>query len=201
MHRAVRHLQAADPTLAKIIATVGPCRIAYRPPTFDTLVRSILAQQLSGKVARIIAERLYALAGEEELSASQLLKIRDDQLRGAGLSEQKITYIKELARHTVEGKVNFESLRQASDETVIETLTKIKGIGVWTAQMFLIFALRRPDVLPISDLGIRKAMQRAYHLTELPRPRQMVELALPWRPYCSVACWYLWRSLSGIAGI
>jgi DNA-3-methyladenine glycosylase II len=122
-------------------------------------------------------------------------------MRGIGLSRQKLTYIRDLASRTRCGEVDFTALPAASDEEVIFALTQVKGIGVWTAQMFLIFALARPDVLPTGDLGVRKAMQNAYGLPELPKPSTMEELAAPWRPYCSVACWYLWRSLDGIAGI
>ncbi|MBL8227773.1 MAG: DNA-3-methyladenine glycosylase 2 family protein [Bryobacterales bacterium] len=201
MRHAVRHLKASDPVLASIIQAVGPYRIDYRPPTFDTLVRSIVYQQVSGNVARAILERLRTTAQQEELTAPRMLELRRDRLRKAGLSKQKTEYIKELARHTHSGTLDFRALPDATDDAIIETLTAVKGIGVWTAQMFLIFALRRPDVLPTGDLGVRKAMQIAYQLDELPKPARMEEIAAPWRPFCSVASWYLWRSLDGIAGI
>lgn len=201
MRHAVTHLRKSDPILSGIIRTIGPCRIDYRPPTFDTLVRSIVFQQVSGNVARVILERVRTAAKEEDLSATRMLAMRRDTLRKAGLSKQKIEYVKELARHTAEGKLDFASLPSATDDQIIDTLTAVKGIGVWTAQMFLIFALRRPNVLPTGDLGVRKAIQVAYRLEELPKPTQMEEIARPWRPYCSVASWYLWRSLDGVAGI
>jgi DNA-3-methyladenine glycosylase II len=201
MRHAVTYLKKSDPVLSGIIRSVGPYRIEYRPPTFDTLVRSIIFQQVSGNVARVILERLCAAAKEDELTPHRLLALRRDSLRKAGLSKQKIEYVKELARHTHEGRLDFAALQSAADEQIIATLTAVKGIGVWTAQMFLIFALRRPDVLPAGDLGVRKAMQIAYGLEELPKPARMEQIAAPWRPYCSVASWYLWRSLDGIAGI
>ena len=195
MRSALRHLKKSDPTLAEIIRRVGPCAIQYREPSFETLVRSIVYQQLSGRVASVIFARLHAAAGEPSLTPAGILKLRPDRMRRCGLSAQKTLYIRELAKHTQKGSIDFESLPVADDATVIEHLVKVKGIGVWTAQMFLMFALRREDVLPVADLGIRSAMKRAYGLADLPKPAEMERIAAPWKPYSSIACWYLWRSL------
>lgn len=201
MQAALHHLKKADPILCELIERLGPCRITYRPANFDTLARSIVFQQLSGRVARVIFDRLVAAMPDGRVSPAGLLRLRTQRLRRIGLSSQKIAYLRDLARQTQAGAIDFQALNGATDAEVIAQLTQVKGIGVWTAQMFLIFALRRPDVLPTTDLGIRKAMQNAYQLPALPKPPIMEALAAPWRPYCSVACWYLWRSLDGVAGI
>lgn len=191
---ALNQLKLADPILCEIINRVGEYRLEYRDPSFETLVKSIVYQQLSGRVASVIFARLAAAAGGK-LTPASILKLRPARMRAAGLSAQKTAYIRDLARHTRDGRVVFEDLQQLSDEAVIEALTIVKGIGVWTAHMFLIFALRRSDVLPTGDLGIRAAIRKAYGLAELPKPAEMETLAQSWRPYCSVASWYLWRSL------
>ena len=196
MRKAIIHLKKTDPTLRGIIEKAGPYRIEFLEPVFSTLVRSIVFQQLSGKVARVIYNRLVdAAAHGAELTPEAILKLKPAKLRAIGLSKQKSAYILDLARRTREGSVVFETIHRLSDEEVIEHLTAVKGIGVWTAHMFLIFALRRTDVLPTSDLGVRMAIRKAYQLPELPKPVEIEELARSWRPYCSVAAWYLWRSL------
>ena len=194
MRAVYKHLRK-DPVLAEIIARVGPCRMEFRLPTFETLVRSIVYQQLSGRVANVIFSRLHAAAGEEVLTPAGVLKMRPERMRKAGLSAAKTLYIRELARHTKKGSVVFESIEELEDLAIIEHLTQVKGIGVWTAQMFLMFALQRKDVLPVGDLGIRMAMKKAYGLDELPKPAEMERIAAGWKPYTSIACWYLWRSL------
>jgi DNA-3-methyladenine glycosylase II len=201
MRSALKHLKKSDPVLARIIDHVGSYGIEYREPSFETLVRSIVYQQLSGRVASVIFGRLHAAAGEEQLTPAGIMKLRPEKMRKLGLSGQKMTYIRELAKHTRKGTVVFEDLPHADDLTVVEHLTKVKGIGVWTAQMFLMFALRRPDVLPVADLGIRSAMKKAYGLEELPKPAEMEKIAAAWKPYTSVACWYLWRSLENVAAL
>ncbi len=201
MRKAILHLKKADPLLGRLIEAIGPYRIELRPAEFETLVRSIVFQQLSGKVARVIYQRLEAAVPGGKITPESILKLRPQRMRGIGLSQQKVSYIRDLASRTRAGEVNFALLPAASDDEVITALTGVKGIGVWTAQMFLIFALARPNVLPTGDLGIRKAMQNVYGLPELPKPSTMEELAAPWRPYCSVASWYLWRSLDGVAGL
>ena len=173
----------------------------YREPNFETLVRSIVYQQLSGKVAAVIFNRLHAAAGERCLTPAGIMRLRPERMRRAGLSAQKTLYIRELAKHTRRGKVDFGKLPQSPDHDVIEHLTQVKGIGVWTAQMFLMFALRRPDVLPTSDLGIRMAMKKAWDLEDLPKPAEMEKIAENWKPWTSIACWYLWRSLENVAAL
>jgi len=195
MRSALKHLKKSDPVIAAIIQRVGPCAIQYREPSFETLVRSIVYQQLSGRVASVIFGRLHAAAGEEQLTPAGIMKLRPEKMRKLGLSAQKTLYIRELAKHTKRGLVVFETLAATEDAAVIEHLTRVKGIGVWTAQMFLMFALRREDVLPVADLGIRSAMKKAYGLPDLPKPLEMEKIAAAWKPYTSIACWYLWRSL------
>jgi DNA-3-methyladenine glycosylase II len=197
---ALNQLKVADPILCQIINRVGEYRLEYRDPCFETLVKSIVYQQLSGRVASVIFARLVSAAGGK-LTPASILKLRPARMRTAGLSAQKTAYIRDLARHARDGRVVFEELDQLADEEVIETLTMVKGIGVWTAHMFLIFALRRPDVLPTGDLGIRAAIRKAYGLAELPKPAEIETLARSWRPYCSVASWYLWRSLEAGAEV
>jgi DNA-3-methyladenine glycosylase II len=194
MRPALKHLKK-DAVLAKIIAQTGRFQMQYREPCFETLVRSIVYQQLSGKVASVIFTRLHAAAGEETLTPAGIMRLRPEKMRRLGLSAQKTNYIRELAKHTRRGSVVFETLAELADGAVIEHLTRVKGIGVWTAQMFLMFALRRNDVLPVADLGIRTAMKRAYDLADLPKPAEMEKIAELWKPYTSIACWYLWRSL------
>jgi DNA-3-methyladenine glycosylase II len=195
MKRALTHLKRADPVLAAIISRVGPFKLQYREPTFQTLVRSIVYQQLSGKAALTIFNRLTAAAKADPLTPESILRLRPARMRSLGLSAQKLGYIRELARMTKRGEVDFERCSALEDAEVVEHLTRVKGVGVWTVQMFLIFALRRPDVLPVGDLGVRAAMKKAYNLPELPKPAEMERLAQTWRPYCSIASWYLWRSL------
>lgn len=195
MRKAIHHLKKADGVLASIIERVGPFRMEYREPNFQLLVRSIVYQQLSGKAALTIFTRLKAACQVEPLTPESILKLRPARMRALGLSKQKTGYIRELARLTREGELVFEHLPDLEDSDVIERLTRVKGVGVWTAHMFLIFALRRPNVLPVGDLGVRAAIKRAYGLADLPKPAEIQRLAEPWHPYCSVASWYLWRSL------
>src|ERR1022692_465097 len=200
MKEAIEHLRRNDPILSEIIRRVGDYGIQFREPGFDTLVRSIVYQQLSGRVASVIFGRLAKAAGDP-LTPENILKLRPARMRALGLSKQKTLYIRDLARHTRDGKLVFEELAALQDSLVIERLTQVKGIGVWTAHMFLIFALRRTDVLPTGDLGIRNAMRKAYAMAEPPTPAEMETMAQRWRPYCSVAAWYLWRSLEGDAAL
>jgi DNA-3-methyladenine glycosylase II len=200
MKEAIQHLSTNDPVLSAIIEQVGDYRIRFREPDFETLVKSIVFQQLSGRVASVIFERL-AKAVKGAVTPEAVLKLRPSRMRTLGLSTQKTAYIRDLARHAREGTVVFEDLRALSDEEVIERLTKVKGIGVWTAHMFLIFALERTDILPTGDLGIRNAIRKAYQMEALPTPEEMERMAERWRPYCSVASWYLWRSLEPDANL
>src|SRR5580704_13235124 len=200
MKEAIHHLRSNDPILSEIIDRVGDYGIQFRDPNFETLVRSIVYQQLSGRVASVIFGRLAKAAGGR-LTPENILKLRPSRMRTLGLSGQKTAYIRDLARHTRDGRVVFDELRELSDAEVIECLTQVKGIGVWTVHMFLIFALRRTDVLPIGDLGIRNAIRKAYGMAELPQPAEMEAMAARWRPYCTVASWYLWRSLEPNANL
>ena len=204
MRAALKHLKK-DPVLAGILKQVGPCTIQYRDPTFETLVRSIVYQQLSGRVASVIFGRLLeavrSSGDDEELTPAGIMKLRIPRMRKLGLSGQKTLYIRERAKHTRKGNIVFESLANLPDADVIAHLTQVKGIGVWTAQMFLMFALRREDVLPVADLGIRSAMKKAWNLPDLPKPPEMEQLAASWQPWRSIACWYLWRYLDGPAAL
>ncbi len=201
MRSPLQHLKKSDPVMAGIIQRIGPFKLQYREPNFETLVRSIVYQQLSGRVASVIFARLHAAAGEEQLTPAGIMKLRPERMRKLGLSGQKTLYIRELAKHTKRGTVILEALPGFDDAAVVEHLTRVKGIGVWTAHMFLMFALRRNDVLPVGDLGIRSAMKKAYGLDDLPKPAEMEKIAAAWKPYTSVACWYLWRSLENVAAL
>lgn len=198
---ALIHLRSADPRMGELIDRVGDYTIEFRPPEFATLARSIVFQQLSGKAAGTIFGRLEALLHPAPITAGGLASLSDEQLRGAGISPQKAKYLRSLAERTLDGTVRFEHLPTLSDDDVIAHLTAVKGIGVWTAHMFLMFALQRPDVLPTGDLGIRNAMHKFYRLRAAPPPAKMERIAKPWRPYASVACWYLWRSLDNVADL
>ena len=201
MQEALLHLKACDPVLRRLIDEVGPYAVEYLEPGFETLVKSIVYQQLSGKVAVLIFNRLAAAAGVGRLTPESVLKLRPRKMRAVGLSQRKVAYIRDLARRTRSGEVDFSAIQALPDDEVCRVLTGVKGIGVWTAQMFLIFALRRADVLPSADLGIRAAVRKLYGLPELPKPAQIEELARHWRPYSTVAYWYLWRSLEGKASL
>jgi DNA-3-methyladenine glycosylase II len=196
MKKAVDHLTKSDVILASIIARVGPCKMTYREPSFEMLARAIVFQQLSTKAAATIYGRLEEAAGGQ-LTPETIQNLSVGEMRQAGLSRQKLGYIRDLAEHALSGKVDFARLPSLSDDEVIEALTDIKGVGVWTAHMFLIFSLRRPNVLPIGDLGVRMAIQRAYKKRKIPTPKQIEQIAKGWHPYCSYAAWYLWRSLEG----
>ena len=194
MRKAVHHLKKSDPVLRAIIEHVGPCRMGFTPAEFCSLAEAIVYQQLNGKAALTIFQRFTKLAGEP-LTPEGVLKLTDQQLRGVGLSKQKSSYLKDLAAKTSAGLLDFSRLPDLADEEVIEHLTQVKGIGVWTAHMFLMFSLRRPNVLPTGDYGIQMAMKKHYKKRKLPKPKDMEKIAKAWHPYRSVACWYLWRSL------
>ena len=194
MLKAVLHLSQSDHVMRAIIDRVGPYRMEYGDPEFHSLAEAIIYQQLNGKAAVTIFKRFAALAGEP-LTPEGILKLSEEQLRSVGLSKQKSSYLRDLAAKTHEGKLDFGRLPKLSDDEVIEHLTQVKGIGVWTAHMFLMFALRRPNVLPTGDFGVRMAMKKYYKKRKLPKPDQMEKIAKAWEPYRSVACWYLWKSL------
>lgn len=191
------HLAATDPALARIIARVGPYRPAARHEGnhFDAVVRAIVYQQISGAAASTILGRVFALFGGISPSPEQLLGATDEGLRAAGLSRQKIGYLRDLAAKAHSGDVPFDALDAQADEEVIAELVKVKGVGRWTAQMFLMFRLERPNVLPVLDLGIQNAIRKAYGLRKRPTPERVAKIGARWAPHATLACWYLWRSL------
>ncbi|MBI4537680.1 MAG: DNA-3-methyladenine glycosylase 2 family protein [candidate division NC10 bacterium] len=202
MRRAVLHLKRADPVLAGIIERVGPYRILYAEPDFETLVRSVLLQQLSGKAAKTIFARFKgAVTRGSRMRPEEVLVLSREVLRGLGLSTRKAEYVHDLAAKVEAGVVDLAKLSHLSDAEVTEHLGQVKGIGPWTAQMFLLFGLKRPDVLATGDLGIRGAVKKAYRMRTLPSPARVAKMATRWHPYCSVACWYLWRSLEDAPGL
>jgi DNA-3-methyladenine glycosylase II len=166
----------------------------FGEPEFCSLAESIVYQQLNGTAAATIFGRFVALAGEP-LTPEGILKLSDEQLRSVGLSKQKSAYLKDLAAKTASGLLDFVRLPELSDDEVIQHLTQVKGIGEWTAHMFLMFSLRRPNVLPTGDYGVQVAMKKHYKKRKLPKPKDMQKIARAWEPYRSVACWYMWRSL------
>ena len=194
--RARRVLMRRDPRLAALMKRIGPCRLAEartRHP-FAALVRAVIAQQLSGKAATTIHDRVVALVGGlEGLHPTSLLAADPVALRAAGLSRQKISYLQDLSAHVADGRLDLAALEDLSDDDVITAITAVKGFGRWSAEMFLMFRLNRPDVFPVADLGIVKGVQKLFGMKRRPKPRTMERLAEPWRPYRSVAAWYLWR--------
>jgi DNA-3-methyladenine glycosylase II len=195
IQKARRHLRTADPVMKDIIAAVGPFSLGLERNRFRSLVCSIISQQISGSAATSIFKRLRTLAGPRGLNAANLAQFNLDELRSVGLSPQKALYITDLVRSVNEKAVNLRQIGRLSDEQVIAQLTQVKGIGRWTAQMFLIFSLGRPDVFPHDDLGVRMAIRDRYGLAALPDKRTALAIAAPWRPYATVASWYCWRSL------
>ncbi len=194
MRKAVNHLKKSDPVLRDIINRVGPCRMEFGEPEFCTVAEAIVYQQLNGKAAATIFQRFADLAGEP-LTPEGILKLSDEQMRSVGLSKQKSSYLKDLAKKTADGLLNFARLPDMTDDEVIEHLTQVKGVGVWTAHMFLMFSLQRPNVLPTGDYGVQVAIKKHYKKRKLPKPKEMEKIAKAWEPYRSVACWYMWRSL------
>src|SRR5688572_28332878 len=193
-------LRASDPVMRRLIDEHGPLdeeeRRRGRPlEPYGALVRSIVGQQLSTKAARSIYERLTALFDGRTPSPAELLAADPEEVRSAGLSRPKVAYLRSLAEHVESGELELARLSELPDEEVTEQLTAVKGLGQWTADMFLIFHLGRPDVLPVGDLGIRRAVERAYDLSDPPDAARLTEIAEPWRPHRSLASLYLWRSL------
>lgn len=196
LQRARRVLMRRDKRLGVLIKREGRCGLAdhstYHP--FAALVRAITSQQLSGKAAETIYQRVVALVGSlEQLTPAALLTVDSDALRAAGLSRPKVGYVRDLATRVESGALDLDGLDAHTDEDVIVAITAVKGLGRWSAEMFLMFRLNRPDVFPVGDLGIVKGMQRLFGMKRRPKPRTMERLAEPWRPYRSVAAWYLWR--------
>ncbi len=194
--KARRLLSRRDPVIGDLMRRFGPCGLANAQHTdpFRALVRAIVSQQLSTRAAATIFGRLDALC-DGVLTPSTLGSLAEVRLRGCGLSAQKLAYIRDLCRHVEDGSLPLDALDVMPDEDVIAALTRVKGIGRWTAEMFLMFRLHRPDVLPVGDLGIVKAVQKVYGLRKVPTADRLVRIGESWRPYRSVACWYLWASL------
>jgi DNA-3-methyladenine glycosylase II len=206
MKKSLSHLQK-HPPFARLIKKHGPPRLNKGSTPFQALARAIIHQQISGKAAESIYKKFVGLFGiltETPInwdSASphnfptpeQVMRMPIERMRVAGLSAQKTEYLKDLAKKFSDGTIAHESLHTLSNNDIIASLTKVKGVGVWTVQMFLIFTLHRPDVLPVADLGIRKGFQIAYKLRALPSPSHMERIAKPWREHASIASWYLWR--------
>lgn len=198
--RARRHLCAADPVLAVVIRAHGPCGLGGRAsePRLRALARALVAQQLSVKAAATIFSRFLALfPGETFPTPEQVLAVPVDRLRGVGLSRQKATYLRDLCERVQAGTLPLDRLDDMSDDDVVATLTAVKGIGRWTAEMILIFQLGRPDILPVDDVGLLRAMQRVYGLRRRPAEARVRRMGEAWRPYRSVAAWYLWAALDG----
>ena len=197
---AVEHLARADDVMAKLIEEHGELDLEARrrgrpADAYGALLRSIVGQQLSVKAARSIYERLTELFGGRTPTPQELLDADEVALRGAGLSGAKVRYLRSLAEHVQDGGLHLDSLTEMSDDEVIAELTAVKGLGVWTAHMFLIFHLERPDVLPVGDLGVRRAVERQYGLESLPDAETLERLGERWAPYRSLAALYLWHSL------
>lgn len=195
--RAVRLIARRDPVIRELVRRYGPCGMAaaQKADHFTALVQAITSQQLSTKAARTIFGRIAALHDGAGITPHGFTSITDEALRAAGLSRQKITYVRDLSAKVIDGTLPLDSLDALDDEAVIEAITKVKGLGRWSAEMFLMFRLHRRDVMPVDDLGISKAIQKQYGLRKPPRADRMRKIAEAWRPYRSVACWYLWRSL------
>ena len=191
----LKHLRAADPVLRRVIDQVGPFRLQLQRNRFRSLVRAIIAQQISGSAARSINRRLSERLAPRRITPANLASLTAPQMRSAGLSPQKSTYLHDLSRKVLNGQVRLKKLARLPDDEVIDELVEVKGIGVWTAQMFLIFSLGRLDVFPHQDLGIRSALRHLYKLSDLPDPETSHGIARPWRPFATLASWYCWRSL------
>lgn len=194
-----RHIAQVDARMAGVIDEVGPCAMPQRRPRFASLVQSIISQQVSTKAATSIRNRVRSAAGGH-LTAQRLHRMDDASLRACGLSGRKAEYIAALAQGVVDGTIRLDHLHRHDDEAIIEELTALRGIGRWTAEMFLMFVLGRPDVLPVDDLGIQNGFAAVYELDSRPDADSMRALAEPWRPFRTVGCWYLWRSLDAQGG-
>lgn len=194
--RALSHLRRADPILARIIGEVGPYRPTIRRERFQALARAIVFQQLAGAAAQTIYRRFVELFPPGRFpSPQQVLEMPIERLAGAGLSRAKTAYIRDLASHVADNAINFRRFSRMDDEEIIVELSRVRGIGRWTAEMFLMFNLGRPDVLPVDDLGFRNAVMKAYGMEHRPGAHELREIAEKWRPYRSAAVWYMWQSL------
>lgn len=200
MRQAITHLKRSDPVLKPWIEKIGPCTMNYRPADFTTLVRSICGQQVSGASARAVYNKLEA-ATKNRVTPTQVLTLGEEGLRGCGFSRQKTAYVLDLAEHVKSKRIRFADLSAMPDQEVIAALTEVKGIGVWTAQVFLMFALQRRDVLPVLDLGVRAGFKKVHGLEALPSTKELEAYGERWSPWRSVASWYLWRAMDGAADL
>ncbi len=192
---ARRHLSKNDPVLARIIESVGPIKIVPRPERFQALSRAIIFQQLAGAAATAIYNRFTGLYPDTEFpTPEEVLATPIEKLRSVGLSEKKALYIRDLAGHLRDGTLNFHRFPTMTDDEIIADLTRVKGIGRWTAEMFLMFNLGRPDVMPADDLGVQNGIKRLFRMRQRPKRKQVMKVAERWRPYRTAAAWYLWRS-------
>ena len=199
LEAATRHLKK-DPKLSKIIINIGVCKIKTTRNRFESLVEAIITQQLSGSAAKSISNR-FRLLYTRFPKAIDVVKTPDSKLKKTGLSEMKISYIKDLSKRIMSKELQLNKLRNLPDEQVVEELIQVRGIGRWTAEMFLIFSLGRLDVLPVGDLGLKKGIKRLHNLEELPSEEKIKKIAEKWRPYRTVATWYLWKSLKNFDDI
>lgn len=197
-HSAQRHLARRDRVLKELIARVGPCTLTHNSDGFSVLVRAIVSQQISSKAARAISDRLEKSLGARGICPPTILRASDEKLRAAGLSASKALSLRDLAERCRHKELDFTELPALDDEEVIARLVPVRGIGRWTAEMFLIFSLGRSDVLPLADYGLRAGVQKSYQLPEIPGKQELTQLAEPWRPYRSIATWFIWRSLGNV---
>jgi len=193
----IRHLRRVDIRLARIIDQVGPCTLRPRGRTYHSLFRAVLYQQLAGNAAAAIERRVCEPFGGCVPPPADFLRMPEAPLLRAGLSRQKLSYLRDLASAFADGRLRPQALARLIDDDLVRAVTTVRGIGEWTAHMLLIFSLGRPEVLPVGDYGVRKGMQRLYRLRDLPDPRTMERIAAPWRPYRSIGSWYIWRSIDG----
>ena len=190
----ITQLRKRDPTLAAVIDKVGPFRLKCETNRYQSLLRAIIGQQISSSAARSIWGRIQDAVPSHRMTPEAIGAMSDEELRACGVSPQKLGYVRSLTEHVLDKSLPLHRLHRDSDDDVVEQLIQVKGIGVWTAQMFLMFSLGRPDVLPHGDLGIQSAIRNLYGLPELPKRMECEQIAEPWRPYATIACWYLWRS-------
>lgn len=190
---ARRHLLRSDPVMRALVKQVGPYAMEVRGRPYESLLRAILYQQLAGSAAAAIERRFLAMFDGAIPTPAQLAPMTDEQLRTAGISRQKASYMRSIAEHFADGRLSDTKLMRASDDGVVDAVTQIKGVGRWTADMLLMFCIGRPDVLPVGDLGVQNSMKLAYGLKDAPKPAEMEAIAEPWRPYRSAGSWYLWR--------
>lgn len=196
--KAARHLSRHDPVMKTLVTGLGPCTLEPGGDPFVILVRSVISQMISTRAAQSIYARLETTVGSPGVLPSSVRDLGEERLRSVGLSRTKAAAILDLAARGLDGRLPFDGLANLTDEEIVTRLTEIRGIGVWTAEMFLIFGLGRLDVLPVGDFGLRAGVQECYQLEDLPGAKKLREIAVPWAPYRSIATWYLWRSRGGV---